>query len=121
MFFELWVLWGDAGFFVLFASGWLGWLLIGWIVVPAGTVFVLPEWILSLAGSVFVSPGLHFEFFVSLWGEPGALGARQSGKFETNGKRKRLGSSIGSSTRVGREISRLLWPTRRQCLKRYPS
>ena len=61
MFFEIWVLWGDAGFFALFASGCLGWLLFGWILGPAGTILV--------------SPGLHFEVFVSLLGEPGGPGA----------------------------------------------
>ena len=29
IFFEIWVLRGDAGFFELFASGCLGWLLLG--------------------------------------------------------------------------------------------
>ena len=29
MFFEIWVLWGDAGFFALFASGRLSCLLLG--------------------------------------------------------------------------------------------
>ena len=46
MFFETWVLWGDARFFVLFASGCLGWLLLGWILAPAGTFFAPPGWIL---------------------------------------------------------------------------
>ena len=69
MFFEIWVLWGDAGFFALFASGRLSWLLLGWILISAGTVFVPP-------GLDFVPPGLHFESFVSLWGEPEAPGAR---------------------------------------------
>ena len=82
MFFEIWVLWGDAGFFALFASGCLGWLLLGWILGPAGTVLV--------------SPGLHFEVFVSLWGEPWAPGARHCEKLEKVRKMKRLGSSIGS-------------------------
>ena len=78
MFFEIWVLWGDAGFFALFASGCLGWLLLGWILAPAGTVFV--------------SPGLHFESFV----KPGGPEARHSEKFEKVKKMKRLGTSIGS-------------------------
>ena len=69
MFSETWVLWGDAVFLVLFASGRLSCLLLGWILAPAGTVFVFPGWILF-------SPGLHFESFVSLWGEPWAPGAR---------------------------------------------
>ena len=30
-------------------------------------------------GVDFVSPGLHFEFFVSLWGEPEDPGVRHSG------------------------------------------
>ena len=34
--FEIWMLWGDAGFFALVASGRLGWLLPGWILVLAG-------------------------------------------------------------------------------------
>ena len=79
MFFEIWVLWGDAGFFALFASGRLSWLLLGWILAPAGTVFVPPGWILC-------PPGLHFESFVSLWGEPEAPGARHcenKQKYET--------------------------------------
>ena len=89
MFFETRVLWGDAGFFALFASGCLSWLLLGWILAPAGAVFVPPGWILC-------PPGLHFESFVSLWGEPEAPGARQSEKFKKVQKLKRLGSSIGS-------------------------
>ena len=68
MFFEIWVLWGDAGFFALFASGRLSWLLLGWILASAEAVFVPPGWILC-------PPGLHFESFVSLWGEPEAPGA----------------------------------------------
>ena len=89
MFFEIWVLWGDAGFFALFASGRLSWLLLGWILAPAGAVLVAPGWILW-------SPGLHFESFVSPWGEPEAPGARHCEKFEKVRKMKRLGSSIGS-------------------------
>ena len=89
MFFEIWVLWGDAGFFALFASGCLGWLLLGWILAPAGSVFVSPGWILA-------ARGLHFEAFVSLRGEPEAPAARQSEKFEKVRKLKRLGSSTGS-------------------------
>ena len=41
-------------------------------------------------------PGLHFESFVSLWGEPAAPGARHCDFFEKLRKMKRLGSSIGS-------------------------
>ena len=89
MFFEIWVLWGDAGFFALFASGRLSWLLLGWILAPAGAVFVPLGWILCPLG-------LHFESFVSLWGEPEAPGARHCEKFEKVRKMKRLGSSIGS-------------------------
>ena len=89
MFFEIWELWGDAGFFALFASGRLSWLLLGWILAPAGTVFVPPGWILC-------TPGLHFESFVSLWGEPEAPGAHPLQFFEKVRKVKRLGSSIGS-------------------------
>ena len=89
MFFETRVLWGDARFFALFASGRLSWLLLGWILAPAGAVFVPPGWILC-------PPGLHFESFVSLWGEPEAPGARHCEKFEKVRKLKRLGSSIGS-------------------------
>ena len=44
----------------------------------------------------FVSPGLHFESFVSLWGEPEAPGGRHCEKFEKVQKMKRLGISIGS-------------------------
>ena len=36
VFFEIWVLWGHAKFFVLFAFGCLGWLLLGWILASAG-------------------------------------------------------------------------------------
>ena len=63
---EISVLWGDEGFFALFASGCLGWLLLGWI--------------LASAGIVFVSPGLHFEICVSLRGEPETQGVRHSKK-----------------------------------------
>ena len=76
------MIWGDAGFFALFASGCLGWLLLGWILGPAGTVLV--------------PPGLLFEVFLSLWGEPGAPGATHNEKLEKIKKMKRLGSSIGS-------------------------
>ena len=69
IFFEIWVLWGYAGFSALFASGCLGWLLLGWILAPAGSVFGTPGWIWAAAG-------LHFESFVSLWGEPDALEAQ---------------------------------------------
>ena len=72
MFFEIWVLWGLAVFFALFASGCLGWLLLGWILVPAGTVFV--------------SPGLHFESFVSLWGDPETQRVRHIEKVSKNMK-----------------------------------
>ena len=89
MFFETRVLWGDARFFALFSSGCLSWLLLGWILASAGAVFVPPGWILC-------PPGLHFESFVSLWGEPEAPGARHCEKFEKVQKMKRLGSSIGS-------------------------
>ena len=75
MFFETRVLWGDARFFALFASGRLSWLLLGWILAPAGAVFVPPGWILC-------PPGPHFESFVSLWGEPEVSGARHCEKFE---------------------------------------
>ena len=81
MFFENLVLWGDAGFFALFASGRLSCLLLGWTLAPAGTVFVFPGWILARAGIVFGGPGLHFESFVALWGEFEAPGARHG---ETN-------------------------------------
>ena len=89
MFFEAWVLWGNARFFAFFACGCLGWLLLGWIFGPGGSVFVPPGWIL-------VAPGLHFESFVSVGGEPWAPGARQSEKFETIQKLKRLGNSTGT-------------------------
>ena len=89
MFFETRVLWGDARFFALFASGRLSWLLLGWILAPAGAVYVPPGWILCPLG-------LHFESFVSLWGEPEAPGARHRKKIEKVRKMKRLGSSIGS-------------------------
>ena len=52
----------------LLASGCLGWLLLGWTLATAGTVFV--------------PSGLHCESFVSLWGEPEAPGARHSEKSE---------------------------------------
>ena len=89
MFFETRVLWGDARFFALFASGRLSWLLLGWILAPARTVFAPPGWILC-------PPGRHFESFVSLWGEPEVPGARHCEKFEKVEKVKRLGSLIGS-------------------------
>tara|TARA_B110000902_G_C14033756_1_gene485131 strand:- start:153 stop:644 length:492 start_codon:yes stop_codon:yes gene_type:complete len=89
MFFAIWVPWGDAGFFALFASGRLSWLLLCWIWAPAGAVFVPPGWILCPLG-------LHFESFVSLWCEPEAPGARHREKFEKISKMKRLGSLIGS-------------------------
>ena len=41
--FEIWVLWGYARFFVLFASGSLGWLLLGWILASAWILCVLPR------------------------------------------------------------------------------
>ena len=88
MFFETRVLWGDARFFALFACGRLSWLLLGWILAPAGAVFVPPWWILC-------PPGPHLESFVSLWGEPGVPGARHCEKFEKLRKMKRLLTSIG--------------------------
>jgi hypothetical protein len=42
IFFQVWVLWGYAGFFALFAPGCLGWLLLGWVLAPAVAVFVPP-------------------------------------------------------------------------------
>ena len=62
----------------------------------AGNVLVPTGWILVPAGTIFATPGLHFESFVSLWGEPEAPGARHCEKFEKVRKMKRLGSSIGS-------------------------
>ena len=53
MFFETRVLWGDAGFFALFAFGHRSLLLLGWNLAPAGTVFAPP-------GVDFVSPGATF-------------------------------------------------------------
>ena len=75
MFFETRVLWGDAGFFALFASGRLSWLLLGWVLALAGAFFVTPGWILC-------PPGSQFESFVSLWGEPEVPGARHCEKIE---------------------------------------
>ena len=49
--------------------------VLGWILDPAGAVFVPPGWILC-------PPELHFESFVSLGGEPEAPGARQSEQIE---------------------------------------
>ena len=92
VFFETWVLWGDARFFALFASGRLGWLLLGWILAPVCALFVLP-------GLVLCSPVPHFESFVSLRGGPHAPGVRHRKKFETVRKTKRHGSSIGSILR----------------------
>ena len=54
MFFEIWELWGYAGFFALFASGCLDWWLLGWILAPAG--------------SVFDPSGLYFEFLCVVLG-----------------------------------------------------
>ena len=82
MFFETWVLWGHAGFFALFASGRLSCSLLGLIFAFAVIVFVPPGWILAPAGIVLGFPGLHFEAFVSLFGELEAPGARQSDKFQ---------------------------------------
>ena len=73
MFVETRVLWGDATFFALFACGRLSWLLLGWILAPAGAVYVFPGWILCPLG-------LHFEYFVPLWVEPEAPGARHRNK-----------------------------------------
>ena len=55
------MLWGDAGLFAIFASGRLGWLLLGCFSGPVEMVFC--------------SPGRHFESFVLPWGEPKAPGA----------------------------------------------
>ena len=79
MFFAIWVPWGDAGFFALFASGRLSWLLLGWILAPAGS-FVPPGWILCPLG-------LYFESFVSLWGDleaPGALQCENLKKYKND-------------------------------------
>ena len=89
MFFETRVLWGDARFFALFASGCLGWLLLGWILAAAGSVFVRPGWILT-------TPGLHFESFVSLWGEPEALEAQVGNSFKKYEKLNDLGAHLGA-------------------------
>ena len=86
MFFEICVLWGDAGFFAFFASRRLSWLLLGWVLAPAGAVFVPPGWILCLLG-------LHFESFVSLWCEPVAPGACHREKFK---KILKKGSDLGA-------------------------
>ena len=58
--------------------------------------FCPPEWIVAPAGIVFAFLGLHFECFVSLWGEPETPGTRRSEKFEKVRKMERLGTSIGS-------------------------
>ena len=84
----------------LFASGCLSWLLLGWILALAGAVFVSPGWILC-------PPGLHFESFVSLWGEPEAPGALHCEKNKKVRKIKRLGSLIGS---LSGHVLRLLPP-----------
>ena len=89
------MLWGGAGFFAIFASGCLGWLLIGRISVFTGTVLVPSGWILGPAGTVFGSPGLHSESVVSLWGEPATPGARQIDKLEKVEKRHDLGCQLG--------------------------
>ena len=52
--------------------------------------------VLAPAGTVLVSPGLHFESFVSLWGEPAAPGDRHGEQLKKVRKTKRLGSLIGS-------------------------
>ena len=51
--------------------------------------FCPPGWILC-------HPVLHFESFVSLWGEPEAPGALHCEKFKKVRKMKRLGGAIGS-------------------------
>ena len=79
---------GRCRFFALFASGWLGWLLLGWIWAPAGPAFVPAGWILAF-------PGLHFESFVALWGELEAPGARHGEQIGKIRKNQQLGSSIG--------------------------
>ena len=71
------------------SPGCLSWLLLGWTLASAGAVFVPPGWILC-------HPGLHFESFVSLWGEPEAPGAVRYETFKKVRKTNRLGSSIGS-------------------------
>ena len=65
MFFEIWVLWGDAGLCPLcvwasrLGAAWLGF---------------------GSCGDSFWSPGLHFESFVAPWGEPGPPEAPQRQK-----------------------------------------
>ena len=90
--------WGDAWFFVLFASGCLGCLLLGWILATTGTVFVSLGWILAHAVIAFVPSGLHLESLVSLWGQPEAPGARHfsSEEFEKVRQIKRLVDSMGA-------------------------
>ena len=78
MFFETWVLWGDAGFSALFASGRLGWLLLGWILALAGTVFVPPGWILALARIVFASGATFWVLRVVLGWAAVSLGSQGS-------------------------------------------
>ena len=89
MFFEIWVLWGDARFFASLCV-WVSGLVAAWL--DFGSFrdrFCVP-------GVDLCPPGLHFESFVSLWGEPVAPGARHCEKFEKVRTMKRLGSSIGS-------------------------
>ena len=90
------MLWGHAGFFALFASGRLGWLLLGWILAPAETVFVLPGWILALAGTAFAPRGYILR--PSCRSGPNLKPQEPvlTKSFENLPKMKRLGSSTGS-------------------------
>ena len=58
----------------------------------AGNVLVPTGWILVPAGTIFATPGLHFESFVSLWGEPAAPGDRHSEQLKNCGKQNDLGA-----------------------------
>ena len=59
MFFETWVLWGDAWFFTLFAFGHLSLLLLGWTFALADSVVVPAGWILATRGYI-LSPSCRF-------------------------------------------------------------
>ena len=53
IFFEIWVLWGDARFFAIFASGCLSWLLLGWELVSCRECFCPPGVDFGVPGATF--------------------------------------------------------------------
>ena len=53
-----------------------------WVSAPVAAWWL----VLAPAGTVLVSPGLHFESFVSLWGDPETQRVRHIEKLLTNTK-----------------------------------